>query len=66
MFKDYHMCESDCKDQIWVSNPKVGWTQAQIAQNNEFVKSGLENWALMNQTINRVDLDDKRMKIDKF
>ena len=35
-------------------------------QNNEFVESGLENWALMNQTTTKVDLDDKRMKIDKF
>ena len=66
MFKDYHMCESDCKDHIWVSNPKGGWTQTQIAQNNEFVESGFENQTLMNQIINRIDLDDKRMKIDKF
>ena len=35
-------------------------------QNNEFVESGLENWALVNQTTNKVDLDDKRIKIDKF
>ena len=38
-----------------------GWTEAQKAQNNEFVESGLENWTLMNQTGTRVDLDDKRM-----
>ena len=35
-------------------------------QNNEFVESKLENWVLVNQTTNKVDLDDKRMKIDKF
>ena len=35
-------------------------------QNNEFVESELENWVLVNQTISKVDLDDKRMKIDKF
>ena len=39
-----------CKDQIWVSGPKGGWTKAQKAQNNEFVESGLENWTLVNQT----------------
>ena len=33
-------------------------------QNNEFVESELENWALMNQTTNKVDSDDKQMKID--
>ena len=38
----------------------------QKAQNNEFVKSELENWVLVNQTTSKVDLDDKRMKIDKF
>jgi len=26
----------------------------------------LENWVLVNQITNKVDLDDKRMKIDKF
>ena len=29
---------------------------------NEFVKSGSENWALVNQTNTRNDSDDKRMK----
>ena len=38
----------------------------QKAQNNEFVKSELENWVLVNQTTSKVDFDDKRMKIDKF
>ena len=40
--------------------------QAQKAQNNEFVKSGLKNWVLINQITTKVDSDDKRMKIDKF
>ena len=31
-------------------------------KNNEFVESGLKNWALVNQTKTRRDLDDKRMK----
>ena len=38
----------------------------QKAQNNEFVENGSENWALVNQTTSKVDLDDKKMKIDKF
>ena len=38
-----------------------GWTLVQKAQNNEFVESGLEKRALMNQTGTQVDLDDKRM-----
>ena len=40
--------------------------QAQKAQNNEFVKSGLKNWVLINQITTKVDSDDERMKIDKF
>ena len=39
---------------------------AQKTQNNEFIESGSENWALMNQIITKLDSDDKRMKIDKF
>ena len=31
-------------------------------KNNEFVESGSENWALVNQTNTRKDSDDKRMK----
>ena len=31
---------------------------------NEFIESGLENWALMSQTTSKVDPDDKKMKID--
>ena len=26
----------------------------------------MENWVLMSQIITKLDLDDKRMKIDKF
>ena len=26
----------------------------------------VKNWVLVNHTISKVDLDDKRMKIDKF
>ena len=26
----------------------------------------MENWVLVNQTTNKVDLDDERMEIDKF
>ena len=35
-------------------------------QNNEFVKSGLENWGLVNRTTSKMDFDDKKMKVDKF
>ena len=45
---------------------KGGWIQAQKVQNNEFVESELENQDLVNQTTSKVDLNDKRMKIDKF
>ena len=31
-------------------------------KNNEFVKSGLENWVLVNQTNTGKDSDDKRME----
>ena len=34
-------------------------------KNNEFVKSGLEDWALVNQTNIGKDSDDKRMKRKK-
>ena len=34
-------------------------------KNNEFVESGLENWALVNQTNTGKDSDDKRMKRKK-
>ena len=36
------------------------------ARYNEFVKSWLENWDLMSLTTSKVDLDDKKMKIDLF
>ena len=55
-----------CKDQIWIPGPLHGWTKAQKTQNNKFVENGLENWVLVNQTTTKVDLDDKRIKIDKF
>ena len=35
-------------------------------QYNEFVESGLENWVLINQTISKMDSDDKKMKTDWF
>ena len=38
-----------CKDQFWGSAQEEG-TQAQKAQNNEFVESGLENWTEMSWT----------------
>ena len=34
--------------------------------NNEFVKNGLENWASVNQTNLRMDLDVERMKNKGF
>jgi len=37
-----------CNDSIWVRNLKDEWTSAQKAQNNEFIKSELENWDLVN------------------
>ena len=30
------------------------------------MKNGLEKWALVNQITSKVDLNDKKMKIDKF
>ena len=50
-----------CKDQIWIPSLTDRWTETQKAQNNEFVDNGLENWAPMNQTNTKVDLDDKKM-----
>ena len=50
-----------CKDQIWVPSPIDKWTQAQQAQNNEFVDDELENWILMSQTNTTIDLDDKKV-----
>ena len=51
------------KDRIWVPGPKDRWTQAQQAQNNEFVESGLENWAKMSWTTNKVGSNNKNKKI---
>ena len=47
-------------------NPKDGWTQAQKTQNNEFVESGLENWALTSWTTNIIDSGDRKRKINWF
>ena len=59
--KQNHDPNCICKARIWVPSLTSGWTEAQKAQNNEFVESGLENRTLMNQTGTQVDLDDKRM-----
>ena len=56
----------DCKDQIWVSSPKGGWTQVQKSQNNKFVESKLENWTKMSWTTYKVGSKDKKRKIDWF
>ena len=53
-----------CKDQIWIPGPNDGWIQSQKDQNNEFVESGLENWAKMSGMTNKVDSNDKNRKID--
>ena len=45
-------------------SPKDGWTQAQKAQNNEFVESGLENLVKMSWTTNKANSIDKNRKID--
>ena len=34
------------------------------SQYNELVESVLENWVLMNQITNKVNFDDKKMKLD--
>ena len=44
-------------------SPKEGWTQAQKAQNNEFVKSELKNWTKMSWTTNNMGSNDKNRKI---
>ena len=62
----YIISNCECKDTIWIPSPKDKWTQAQKTQYNEFVESELENWVLINQTTSKVDLDDKKMKIDWF
>ena len=36
------------------------------SQYNELVESVLENWVLMNQITNKVNFDDKKMKLDWF
>ena len=51
-----------CKDQIWILSPNDGWIQAQKAQNNEFVESGLENWDKMSWMTNKVNSNDKNRR----
>ena len=53
-----------CKVTIWFLRPKGKRIQAQRAQYNEFVKSGLENQALMSWITIIIDPDDKKVKID--
>ena len=36
------------------------------SQYNELVESVLKNWVLMNQITNKVNFDDKKMKLDWF
>ena len=36
------------------------------SQYNKLVESVLENWVLMNQITNKVNFDDKKMKLDWF
>ena len=53
-----------CRDQIWVPSPNDGWTETQQAENNKFVENGLEYWAKMSWTTNKVGSNDKNRKID--
>ena len=48
-------------DLIWVLGPDDGWT---LAQNNEFVESGLENQAKMSCMTNKVGSNDKNRKMN--
>ena len=43
---------------------KDRWTQAQKAQNNEFVENGLENWTVMSWTTSIIDSGDRKIKIN--
>ena len=54
--------EGICKDQIRGS-VQDEWTQAQKAQNNEFVESGSKNQAIMNWTMANMELDDNHAQI---
>ena len=51
---------------IWIPSPNDGWTQTQKAQNNEFIETGLENWAKISWMTNKVNSNDKNRKIDWF
>ena len=47
-----------------VPSPNDGWTHAQQAQNNEFVKSRFENWAKMSLMTNKMGSNDKNKRMD--
>ena len=47
-------------------SPKVGGLGPKKPKTMNLKKVGWKNWALMNQTNIRVDLDDKTMKLDRF
>ena len=53
-----------CKATFWSLSPEGERIKAQRAQYNEFVESGLENWALMSWITIIVDPDDKKTKIN--
>ena len=55
---------TQCKDAVWILGPNDERLQAQRAQYNEFVESGLENQVLMSQVTITMDPDDNRVKID--
>ena len=55
-----------CKDRIWIPDPTNEQAQAQKAQNNKFIESVLENWAIMSWMANKVDSNYKNRKIDGF
>ena len=48
-------------DLIWVLGPDDGWT---LAQNNEFVESGLEYRVRMSWATNKVNSIDKNREVD--
>ena len=60
------VCVYMCKDWVWIPDPKDEQARVQKAQNNKFVKSGLENWAKMSWIANKVDSSDKNKKINGF
>ena len=52
-----------CKNAIWIPSPNDKRSQAQRAQYNEFVESGLENQVLMSLITIRMDLEDNKVKV---